>query len=526
MRATPGPSRLRTPFSLLLPLAAAGLLWAACASPAVSAQSRPREAAPRPGSSLLIRGGDVLDGTGAPARRVDVRIAGDSIAEVRPGVAPRAGERVIDASGLTVAPGFIDLHSHADRGLSAMPGAESQLRQGITTAVVGQDGSSELPISDFYAMVERVRPAINFTTAVGHGTVRRVVMGGDFRRAATPDEIRVMQALVDRAMKDGAVGLSSGLEYDPGFYATVDELAALASAVAPHGGYYASHVRDEENRAFEAWREAIEVGRRAGVPAHISHIKLASLPVWGRAAEGLRMLDSAARTGGRVTADWYPYTYWQSSIYVLIPERDFENREMWRVGLEEVGGAQNVLITGGYTPDTSYHGLTLQEIADRRGQDPVTTVIEMVRAAGPGIRIIGTSMDESDLAAFAAHPRVLISSDGGLSGPHPRGYGAFPRVLARYVRETRALALPEAIAKMSGRSARLAGLDDRGTIAVGKKADLVIFDPATIQDRGTKTAPAQEPVGVRYVIVNGELALEGGRPTGARAGRALRHRAP
>lgn len=478
-------------------------------------------AAQQSGPSLLIRGGEVLDGTGTPARRLDVRVAGDSIIEIASGLVRRPGERVIEAAGLMVASGFIDVHSHADRGIEEMPGAETQLRQGITTAVVGQDGGSALPVADFFGRMERVGPGINFATGVGHGTVRSVVMGEDFKRAATPGEIEVMRALVDRAMRDGAVGLSSGLEYDPGFYAEPEELAALAEVVQRYGGFYSSHVRDEENLAFDAWRETIEVGRKTGIPVHISHIKLAVQPVWGQAAEGLRILEEAVREGVRVTADWYPYTYWQSSIYVLIPERDFDNRRMWEEGLAEIGGAGNVLITR-FRPDSTYVGRTLAEIAQMRGEDAVTTVVEIVRAAGPEIGIIGTSMAEHDLESFAAHPQVVISSDGALKGPHPRGYGAFPRVLGRYVREKGALSLPEAVAKMTGRSAALVGLPDRGRLAVGKKADIVVFDPATIVDQGTKTDPDRPPVGVRYVIVNGEVALADGKPTEVRAGRALR----
>ena len=472
-------------------------------------------------TGLLIRNGLVVDGTGAPARRADVRIAGDAIVEVGGSLAPRAGERVLDASGNAVAPGFIDTHSHADRGIETSPDAATQLRQGITTAVVGQDGGGDLPVASFLETIDRLKPAINYATSVGHGTVRGVVMGADFRRAATPAEIETMKALVDRAMRDGALGLSSGLEYDPGFYAKPEELIALAKVAAAHGGYYTSHVRDEENEVFAAWAEAIEVGRAAGLPVLISHAKLASKPVWGRTAAALKLLEDANAAGVRVRADWYPYTYWQSSMYVLIPDRDFENRRKWEVGLEEIGGPGNVLVTS-YAPDPAWNGRTVAEIAASQGIDAVTAIIGMMRASGNSIGIIGTSMAEEDLARFAAHPLTLVCSDGGLSGRHPRGYGAFPRVLAKYVREDRVLDLPRAIQKMSGDSAAFLGLRDRGVLAPGKRADVVVFDPATIQDRGTKTEPAQPPAGMRYVIVNGEVVLDGGTTTGARPGRALR----
>lgn len=474
-----------------------------------------------PAAPLLIRNAELVDGTGAPARRADVRVSGDAIVAVAAGLTPEPGERVIDAGGLVLAPGFIDMHSHADRGLDETPDAATQLRQGITTAVVGQDGGGELPISDFFERIARLRPGINYATAVGHGTVRSLVMGADFKRAATAAEIETMKALVDRGMRDGALGLSSGLEYDPGFYATTDELVALGSVVARYGGLYSSHVRNENEGAFDSWREAIEIGRRNNIPVEISHIKLGVKPVWGRAAEGLKILEDARRDGVRVMADWYPYTYWQSSMYVLIETRDFENRAAWTKGLDDIGGARNVLITS-YRPDRSLEGQTLDRIAAARGKDPVTTAIEMIREGGPNIGVIATSMSEEDLITFAKHPLVLICSDGGLSGRHPRGYGSFPRVLARYVRELGALSLPEAIAKMTGRSAAQLGLADRGVVAVGKKADLTIFDARTVEDRGVPANAAQRPAGILYVIVNGQIVLENGEMTAARPGRAVR----
>ena len=470
---------------------------------------------------ILIQHAQLIDGTGAPARRADVRVAGDAIVAVADSLSPQSGERVIDAAGRVLAPGFIDMHSHADRGVDEMPDASTQVLQGITTAVVGQDGGSELPIADFFERLVRVHPAINYATAVGHGTVRKAVMGGDYKRTATAAEIDTMKALVDRGMQDGAIGLSSGLEYDPGFYSTTDELVALGAVVAKYGGYYMSHVRNENEGAFAAWREAIEIGRRNRIPVEISHIKLGVKPVWGRAADGLKILEDARRDGVKVMADWYPYTYWQSSMYVLIETRDFENRAAWEKGLNDIGGAGNVLITS-YRPDASLNGKTLAQIAEARGKDAVTTAIEMMREAGPGTGVIGTSMSEDDLTTFVKSPLVLICSDGSLTGRHPRGYGAFPRVLARYVRDLEAIALPDAVAKMTGRSAAQLGMPDRGLVAVGKKADLAIFDPAAIQDRGVPGNAAQSPAGISHVIVNGEIVLDNGRMTSARSGRGLR----
>ena len=470
---------------------------------------------------LLIRGGTVYDGTGQPGLRADVRTRGDLIVEIGASLPAGAGERVVDASGLAVTPGFIDVHNHSDHALDAETGAAPLLRQGITTLLVGQDGSSDLPVASFMDRIDALHPAINLATSVGHGTVRQVVLGADYKRPATEAEIGVMKALVERGMRDGALGLSSGLEYDPGFYATTAELVALAEVAARFGGFYSSHVRDEENEFLKAWSEAIEIGKRAHIPVEISHMKAASRPVWGQAPAGLALVDAAVRDGVSVVGDWYPYTYWHSSIYVLIPDRDFENRQKWQLGLDEIGGASHVLIAS-FKPDPSLVGKTLDQIAQARRVDPAQLVIDLVHEAGPDFGVIVTAMIEDDLRAILKHPRTIICSDGSITGRHPRGYGAFPRVLGRYVRDEHVLPLEEALAKMTSRSARQIGLHDRGELAVGKKADIVIFDPATIGDRGTPEDPSRAPVGVEDVVVNGELVLNGGQVTAARPGRALR----
>ena len=474
---------------------------------------------------LLIKNAQLIDGTGAAARNADLRVAGDTIVEIAAGLSPKEGERVIDARGQVVAPGFIDMHSHADRGLENMPDAATQVVQGITTAVVGQDGGGELPVSRFYTDLERLRPGINFATSVGHGSVRSIILGDDFKRPATDAEVEMMKVIVDRGMRDGAIGLSSGLEYDPGFYSKTDELVALGAVVAKYGGIYSSHVRNENEGAFDSWREAIEIGRRNHIPVEISHIKLGVKQVWGKAAEGLEILDRARRDGVQVMADWYPYTYWQSSMYVLIDTRDYFDRAAWTRGLDSIGGARNVLISS-YGPDASLNGKTLDAIAAARGKDAVTTAIDMMREAGPNTGVIATSMSEDDLTTFVKSPLTLICSDGNMTGRHPRGYGTFPRVLARYVRALHAIELPEAIAKMTGRSAAQLGIPDRGILAAGKKADITIFDPATIQDRGVPGDAAQSPVGISYVIVNGQVVLDQGRMTGARPGRGIKRSRP
>ena len=483
----------------------------------------PLSGQPQPPSTpgLLIRGGTVYDGTGRPGQRADLRTRGDLIVEIGPALAAGQGERVIDATGRAVAPGFIDVHNHSDEALGTMPDGAPLLRQGITTALVGQDGSSDLPIASFMARIDSLHPSINLATSVGHGTVRQMVLGADYKRPATEAEIGVMKALVERGMRDGALGLSSGLEYDPGFYATTDELVALAEVAARFDGFYSSHVRDEENEFLKAWTEAVEVGRRAHIPVEISHMKAASRPVWGKAPAALAMVDAAAAEGVAVMGDWYPYTYWHSSMYVLIPDRDVENRAKWQRGLDEVGGASHVLISS-YRPDASLVGKTLEQIAQARGIDATQLIVDMIHAAGRDIGVIVTAMVEDDLRAILAHPRTIICSDGMMTGRHPRDYGAFPRVLGHYVREEHVIALEEALAKMTSRSARQIGLHDRGELIAGKKADIVVFDPATIGDRGTPEDPSRPPVGVEDVVVNGELVLDRGQVTSARPGLALR----
>jgi len=477
-------------------------------------------------ASILIAGGTVVDGTGASGRRADVRISGDRIVEVG-ALTPRPDERVIDARGRVVAPGFIDTHSHADRGLLEMPEAESQIRQGITTAVVGQDGGSNTPLAAFFESLQAKRVALNVASFVGHGTLRRRAMGTEYKRAVTPAELAAMEALLDQEMKAGGLGLSTGLEYDPGFYSTTEELIACAKVAARHGGLYISHVRDEANEVFPSFRELIRIAEEAHLPGQISHIKLGSNRVWGRAGEAVRLIDDANRRGVDVTADVYPYLYWQSTITALIPTRDWENRGAWEKGLAEVGGARHVMLTD-YTPDPAWAGKTIAEIAGRTQKDAVTVIQEIVHrthAEGATGRegVVVTAMAEEDLRRFVAAPRVMFCTDGGLRSKHPRGAGTYPRILGRYVREQHLLSLEEAIRKMTSFPARRMGFRDRGVVQPGMKADLVLFDPRKVLDTATPADPGARPIGISHVLVNGVLVLEDGKMTGERPGSALRH---
>ena len=467
---------------------------------------------PTPQPSLLLRGGRVVDGTGAAGRVADVRIRGDRIAEVDAGLAVTPEDRVVDVTGLIVAPGFIDMHSHVDRQVFALP-AVSQTAQGITTAVVGVDGAGPYPVGAFLDRLAASPAALNIAALVGHAAVRRAVMGGA-RRRADPAEVRAMAQRVARALDEGAFGLSSGLEYEPGFQAPPAEIAALARAAA--ATVYATHVRSEGDGVLDALAEAVEVGRRTGIAVHVSHLKLASAATRGRAAEALAVL---AAPDADVTADWYPYSFWVSTTAALAPARGRGSREHWARVIADAGGAERLTITA-FAPDRSYEGRTVGEVAAERGWRAEDVLRDLERRGHAGLA--GQAMDESDLEAFLRSPRVMIASDGGIRIAHPRGAGTFPRVLARYVRERGVISLESAIHKMTGMPARRLGLTDRGRIAPGAKADLVVFDPATIADRATALQPPLAPVGIAHVLVNGVAVVWDGKPTAARPGRALR----
>ena len=471
--------------------------------------------------TLLITNAVVIDGTGAPARRAAVRIAGGQITGVGE-LTPTTADRTLDARGLTLAPGFLDTHSHHDRGLLDTPDALAAVSQGITTIVVGQDGSSAFPLAESFAKFDAQPPAVNVASYVGHGTLRREVMKGDFTRAATDAEVAAMEQLARREMEAGALGLSTGLEYDPGIYSDPTEVIRLAKIAAAAGGRYIRHVRSEDRKLFEAIEEVIAIGRATGMPVQVSHIKLAMRGLWGQTAKLLGMLDRARADGVRITADVYPYTHWQSGMTVLFPHRDFKNRAEAEFILRELVPPEGLLVVS-FDRVPGYVGRTLAEIAKLRRSDPATTMMALIdESGGRGPGIVATSMDEKDVERLMQWPFSNICSDGTLSGGHPRGFGAFPRVLGRYVRERKGLTLEEAIRKMTSLSAANVGLTDRGAIATGMKADLVLFDPATIIDRATTADSRATSVGVEIVWVNGEVVFEKGRTTGARPGRVLR----
>ncbi|MYA63145.1 MAG: D-aminoacylase [Gemmatimonadetes bacterium] len=494
------------------------------------------ETASPPPQSFLIQDATIVDGTGSPGYIGSLRVANGVIAEVAANdgdnaLSPARGEPVHDAAGLVLAPGFTDTHSHHDGGLLEEPTALAAVSQGITTIVAGQDGGSRFPIIDFFAALDSAPAAVNVASYAGHGTLRRRVMGDDFRREATEAEVAEMQALLEGELADGALGLSTGLEYDPGIYASTGEVVALARTAAAADGRYISHMRSEDRALLEAVEETIEIARLARLPVQISHFKLAARGLWGRAAEILARLDRARAEGLDISADVYPYEYWQSTMTVLFPERDFTDREAARYALEELVAPDGMIIAR-FGADTTLEGMTLAQIAARRGTDPVTTYIDLIaesRAARAEGRdgsesIVATSMDFDDIATLMSWPHTNISSDGGLRGAHPRGFGAYPRVLSRYVREAGRLGLEEAVHKMTALAARHMGLAGRGVLEPGAAADMVLFDPATVLDRATTAQPHLTAAGIERVWVAGTVVYEEGAVTGALPGVVLRRR--
>lgn len=497
---------------------------------------------------LLIAGGTVIDGTGASGRAADVAVRDGRIVRVGPDIERDSAARIIDATGLTVAPGFIDLHAHLDP-LLRLPGAESAARQGVTTALGGPDGSSPWPLAAYLDSAAAAGLGINVAFLVGHNTIRREVMGSE-NRAPTGPELDRMKEMVAQGMDDGAFGLSTGLRYIPGAFAETDEVVELARVAAERGGIYTSHLRDEGMQLIDGVAEAIEIGRRAGIPVVLTHHKVIGRPMWGSSARTLAMIDSARAAGIDVMADQYPYTASYTGISVLVPQWALAGGEealiarlddpvlrdsivrgiIWNIENDRGGGDLARVQLALVEWDRSLEGGTLADWANREGL-PLTPasgaelVIRAMRQGGASA--IYHVMDEGDVERIMRHPFTAIASDGrlvqpGEGHPHPRWYGTFPRVLARYVRERGVLTLEEAVRKMTGLPADRLRLADRGRIAVGAAADIVVFDPSTIIDRATFEEPHQYPGGIPYVIVNGEPVVDDGRYTEARPGRVLR----
>ena len=480
-------------------------------------------------ADVLVQHARIIDGTGRASVVGDVRIRSNRIVAVAARLVPQAGEEVRDARGLALAPGFIDMHSHADRGLLQDLDAATQTRQGITTMLVGQDGESSYPLRDWFAKLEATPAAVNVASMAGHATVRQQVMGRGLFQPSRPEELEQMKAVLASELQAGAFGLSTGLDYEQAHFSTTEEVIELSKVAGSNGGFYISHVRDEGIHVFESFDELVRIGREARLPVEITHIKLGAPSTWYLAAKRMpEYFNRAKRERIDLRADVYPYTYWHSTIRVLVTDRDFYNPEKVTAGLANNGGADNIRLAR-YTPEPAVAGKTIAEIAKIWGISEVDTYIRIVKATLAELvsdaqmeSIIGTSMSEQDVRWFVAHPKITFCSDGELHGAHPRGAGTFPRVLGRYVREQKALSLELAVHKMTGLSARNLGLQDRGRIAPGYIADLVLFDPATVIDNSTIENPEAAPTGIVAVMNSGEWVIDAGQPTGKHPGQVLR----
>lgn len=496
---------------------------------------------------LLITNAKVIDGTGAPWFYSDIGIRGDSIAAI--GVMPNAPATLkIDARGLTAAPGFIDVHSHGDRGIFTTPTAENYMREGVTTFIGGADGSSAVPLGPFLQRVAQTKISINFGSMVGQGSIRSNVMGLVDRKA-TPAEIEKQKELAAQAMRDGAFGLSTGLFYVPGTFTPTEEVIEIAKVVGAMGGFHSSHMRDEASHVLDSVKETIRIGEEGHLPTQITHHKVIGKANWGQSVESLKLVEAARARGVDVTIDQYPYTASATSLNGLFPrwalegghsavlERlaSTEQRARIKAGIADAilndrgaGDPKNVVISN-CAWDRSLAGKNLAELTRARGVDPTIenaaeTAMQMEQKGGCGA--VFHAISEDDVLRIMRYPFSMVASDGeipvfGQAAPHPRSYGTFARVLGVYVREQHILGLEEGVRRMSGLPAERLKLWDRGILRPGMKADIVIFDPATIADKATFENPHQYSAGVRDVIVNGKPALRDGKVTTERPGRVL-----
>ena len=522
---------------------------------------------------LIIRGASVYDGTGRAPRQVDVGIQGGLITAVRDLTGHKARE-VISGRGLALSPGFIDVHGHTDLELFVDGRAQSKVLQGVTTEISGNCGSSPFPLTGevgerrrkrwaekyhkvatwtdaagFLEALQKSGIAYNYATLVGHGTLRETVIG-DRDRPPSPEELREMKRLLNEALDQGALGLSTGLEYAPGAFATTDELVELARILPAFDAVYATHMRNEDVYLIEAIEEAIEIGRRAQCSVEISHLKACQPRNWHLVDRALELIDAAAREGLNIHDDRYPYTAYSTTARALFPiwsregdTRAFVSRlrekESWgkiaayvREKVNSLGGWKNILISDVHSPARrAWAGKTLQELASTQGRPPLDFLRELMIEEEGQVSVVVFAMSEENLEKILRYPRTMLGSDGtarapeGILGeghPHPRSYGTFPRFLGRYVRDRKLMSYEEAIRRITWLPAQKFGLKQRGKIEPGYYADLVLFDWDTIDDRATYADPQRFPEGIEAVVVNGQVVARAGKHTGALPGRVLR----
>jgi len=481
----------------------------------------------RPTFDILIRNGSVIDGTGKDGFNADIGIRDGKIVAIENYgiIKDESALRIIDAKNLKISPGFIDIHSHTDTNLFINPNAESKIRQAVTTEVSGQDGSSVAPrkihsndeeyeapnknwstLPEFFNLLEENKTAVNFVTFVGQGTLRAFVVGQD-DRIATPQEIQQMKYLALEALEEGAFGISSGLEYTPGSFASTDEISELCKVMSRRGGIYSTHMRNEADTVLEAITEAIQIGKTADVPVNLSHLKLQGMANWNKIDQAFELIENANKSGQRVTMDRYPYTAFST-------------------------GLSNLLIAGVKKEENKkFEGKTIQQIVSETKVDPFEFTRQFLIEENGNVSMCGFGMSEENTMRILSHPLCMIASDASAratygklaeGNPHPRSYGTFPRFLGRYVREKKIVTLPEAIRKITSFPAETLGISNRGKIAGGMMADIVCFDYENIIDKSDYVHPHQYSQGVQFVIVNGEVVIDRGEHTGKLPGQILR----
>jgi N-acyl-D-amino-acid deacylase len=496
---------------------------------------------------LVLANGRIVDGTGGPWYRAELGVRGDTIVAIAPRLTGSARRRV-DVQGAVIAPGFIDLHTHARRGILSVPTADNYVRQGVTTLVEGPDGGSPVPLKPFLDEVAAARPTPNFASFIGQGSVREKVIGSVDRKA-TPEEIAQMKELVRQGMRDGAFGLSTGLFYVPGTFTPTEEVIELARVAGEMGGIHVSHMREEAGKVLDSVRETIAIGEKGGLPTQVTHHKIIGVPNWGKSAQTLKLIDEARARGVDATIDQYPYTASSTGLQALLPAWALEGggaRMRERLADKELrakikaqlvlnlrydrggGDPKNVLMARcSFDPELAGHNLDQLTRGAGRAvtfDTAAETALELIQKGG--CSAIFHAIDEDDVARILKHPATMVASDGevtifGKDSPHPRSYGTFARVLGRYVREQKLLTLEEAVRKMSAMPAARIGLPDRGLLRPGMKADIAVFDPARVADTATFERPHSYAVGVLLVAVNGEVVFEDGKMKGARPGRVL-----
>jgi len=531
--------------------------------------------APEPEFDLIIRNGHVVDGSGQLWFPADVAVKGDTIVKVgRLEESELSAKKTIDASGLTVAPGFIDIHSHSDYSLLVDGTAQSKIRQGATTEVLGEAPSAGplkgkatkdlsqyglqadwKTLGEYFARLERGGVSVNVASYVGATQIRSCVLG-DESRAPTAAESEEMQQLAAEAMRDGAMGLSSSLIVPPDTYLDTQQLTDLASAVKPYGGIYSTHIRSEGQGIFDAIGEAVSIGEKAQVPVDIIHLKIADKRLWGRMPEVIAVIEEAQAKGLQVGANQYPYVAGQNNLDALIPPWAMEggreqmlarlNDPAQRARMEKdilngvpgwfdhylaMQGWESCVVAGVKSEKNRMHeGKSIEQISKAQNKKPTDVVFDLLKEEGGSVPAVYFLMSEDDVRTALRTPWVSIGSDGtavrpdgilGKGKPHPRWYGTFPRVLGKYVREEKVLALEEAVKKMTSLNATKLGIDDRGLVKVGKKADITIFSADRVIDKATFENPHQYPEGIEYVIVNGTLVIEKGQHLGSKPGRVL-----